>query len=158
MTRFLALALLAACGPKTPPASIYPSPIPELEAPELAEVTPSPDELPTVVAYLPGQPAPFTDAAGLVTRRGVVLPESRAVELYQAAELGDLWEARALEGAAYRATDRAYCDQVVTRQAQDLEAREREARWIRWAAPVALTAGVILGVGAADLGSQVGDR
>lgn len=156
MRPITALALiLAACAHKSPPPSVFPVEPPPLEPPELAQVDPAPDELPAVVAYVPGERAPFTDSACLVQARGVVLPESKAVELYQAAELGDWWEERARICMEGRATDRAYCDQVAGRQRQELEYATREARWVRWAIPAAVTVGIFLGVGAAELGDQV---
>lgn len=148
--------LLAACGPKAPPASIYPLELPPLEPPAVAEVVPAQDEIPAVAPFLPGQRPPFTDAACLATGRGLVVPEAKAVELYQAAELGDWWEAKARACMDARATDRAYCDGVVGRQVLELEAAERETRWARWAIPVGVTVGVFLGAGATGLAYQVG--
>lgn len=157
--RLIALLALVACGPKAPPRSLYPVELPPLEPPEVAEVAPAPDELPTVFPYVPGERPPFVTDACLVAPggRGLVLPQTKAVELYQVAELVPWWEARARIAYDGRAMDRAYADQVVTRQLADLEAREREARWIRWAVPVAVTAGIFLGAGAVALGDQLGD-
>lgn len=156
MTRSAALLVLAACAPKGPPPSIFAGDPPTMAPPEVATVEPAQDEAPAVAPYLPGQRPPYVSEACLVTSRGLVVPESKAVELYQAAELGAWWEDRAMLCREGRAIDRAYCDQVARRQAQDLDAARADARWLRWAVPAAMVAGVILGVGAAELGDQVG--
>jgi len=153
--RSLFLLVLVSCAAKAPPATIWPSEPPPLEPPTLAVVSPPADELTTVAPYLTGHRAPFTDDACQATGRGIVLPESKATELYQEAELGAWWEARALAGFDARLTDRAYADQVVARQALELDQLGREAVWVRWAVPVAMTAGVFLGAGAIELADRV---
>ena len=60
-------------------------------APDREEVPASVDDVPGVGFYLPGQVAPFTGPSCLALGRGQVLPENKAIEVYQRQRDLDFW-------------------------------------------------------------------
>lgn len=151
------IALLAAlaCVPHAPLGSVWSEPPPALDPPSWTPTTPAPDEAPTSVAYLPGTRPPYTDAACLVTARAVLVPESRAADLYARVKIGEWWEDRALLLVDGRAADRAYADQLVLDLRAEQRATEAELRAARWAVPAAAVVGVLTGAAAVTAAGRV---
>ncbi len=148
------IAALFGCAYRAPPPTFHRPP--PIDPPSFADLgEPAQDEVPTVAPYLPGEPPPYV-VDGLVTARGILVPETRALELYRAAELGAWASARLELERDHRLADRAYCDDAIGTARRAARAAQLEASLLRWGLPGGLALGVALGVSAVEVGDRVG--
>lgn len=155
----IAALLILACAKPGPPPSIWPEAPPPLDPPELpnyAWVESPQDEIPTTAPILPGQVPPYVDGQCLATARGIAVPETKLVDLVNAAEIGQWYADRAQICYDHRLADRVYADALVAQLLTERQAAEAEARWLRWAAPASLAVGIVIGAVASDFGENLG--
>lgn len=143
----MGVAVIFLTGCAHTPAPLFPDPLPAMELPT-TEPLPAPqgDDCPMAMPWVPGDLAPFTDDSGAATCRGVLLPQSRAVEALQHQDRAEYFEARATICHRYRQTDREYAESVYLRAWEDGRAWKREGDVLRLAVPAAAIVGVIVGV------------
>lgn len=159
MIRLALVLALVGCAPKAPP-KVFVTELPPLEEPELgAPAEPTQDAAPVAAAMKPGQPAPYVEEAGgrcLATHRAQVVPEDQVADLLQDQARATFWEDRARIDRDGRVLDRAYCETVAVPLHEENTALRKENRVLRWAAPVALTVGILVGALAATAGETLG--
>lgn len=144
------------CGLRPTP-SPWSSPLPSMEPPELPELPTVDNDCDGEAAYRPGEPAPYTDAVGVVECAGVLLPVTKAAKVYRAgAELLPYWKRAAQIERDAREADRAHADRVV--QLLDEERRDyrREVVALRFGVVGAFIGGAAVGALAAMAAGQVG--
>lgn len=141
------LGMVTGCAPKRPPATIYPTPIPELPAPPEPDVPERFDEdCPSAQSLVPGRPAPFVDESGAGTCTAVVLPSAQALQLqFNARTAAPFWRESAESCWAYRGLDRTFCDARFRQVEEERDDAIRAARRNRLAAIFGTVGGVIVG-------------
>lgn len=140
--------LLVACAPKAavPPPVLFDLPPPALPAVDVPEVTAAPEDCPAVVPFLAGQPPPNV-VGGRATCAGVLVPTSRALDLYARAEALPSWQRLAQGERDARLLDRSFAElaiRPVLEERDDLARSERRRRWIT---PASIVLGFVLGSG-----------
>jgi len=147
--------LVGGCGPQSSP-SLWSSTLPSMEPPPLAELPDVDNDCDDEAPYIPGEPAPFTDAVGVATCAGVLLPVTKAAQVYRAgAELLPYWERVAQAERAAREGDRAYADRAMALLEADRRDYRREVVALRFGVVGAFIGGATVGALAALAAGQV---
>lgn len=141
------LVLLVGCKRSAPP-SMWTEPVPTMEEPPVAALPPpSAEDCPDPAHTTPGEPSPYTDAAGRSTCRAQVVPPATIAELLEDQLQADFWKGRAVILQAGRESDRVYADERYRVVVEERDAAVKQVRVQRVAIVAGIVGGLLVGGG-----------